>query len=288
MQKKKQHNIKQDIQVQKEGELEISILTLESSKVEKNLRIVQLSDLHFGPCTNKETVSKAISITNDLKPDIIALTGDYVQYSATGIRHILATKVNPKLFKWTEYRREVRKLCKELSSKLSKLENIENAYAVFGNHDYHEGLGTIVRQFPKEINWLVNNTKENKGISISGLDDYRLGKPDIKSMNASRNKDLDEKNFKLLLAHNPDTITLDQNKSLEQYDLILCGHTHGGQICFPNKKALVSRTKQKTHIKSLSYYGDTPVYVSRGIGRGGLPIRLNCPAEIVLFQIKAI
>lgn len=285
MQKKKL-----DIQVQKEGELEVSILTLESSKIEKNLRIVQLTDLHFGPCTNKETVSRAISITNELKPDIIALTGDYVQFSTTGIRQILATKVSPKLFRWTEYRREVRKLCKELSNKLSKLENINNAYGVFGNHDYHEGLGTIVRQFPKEINWLVNDTKTYKDISISGLDDYRQGKPDIKSMNSKRsnNETLKSENFKLLLAHNPDTITLDEEQSLEQYDLILCGHTHGGQICLPNKKALVSRTKQKTHIKGLSYYGNTPVYVSRGIGRGGLPIRLNCPAEIVLIQVKKI
>jgi len=277
-----------NITVQKEGEIEVSILTLETNKISKNLRIVQLSDLHFGPCTNKKTISKAINITNDLKPDLITMTGDYVQFSTTGIRHILATKVSPKLFKWTEYRREVRKLCKELSNDLSKLENIENTYATFGNHDYHEGLGTIVRQFPKEMNWLVNKTKDLENITISGLDDFRLGHPDISSLKPKK------ENFNLLLSHNPDALVMNkegeriEKTSLEKFDLVLCGHTHGGQICLPNKKPIISRTKQKSHIKELSYNGKTPVYVTRGLGRGGLPIRLNCPAEIVLIQLKAI
>ena len=278
------------IAVQKEEEIEVTILTLESKKISKNLRIVQLSDLHFGPCTNKKTISKAINITNDLKPDLITMTGDYVQFSTTGIRHILATKVSPKLFKWTEYRREVRKLCKELSTSLSKLENLENTYATFGNHDYHEGLGTIVRQFPKNINWLVNKTKDidSKNITISGLDDFRLGQPDLSSLKPRKDS------FNLLLSHNPDALMINKDRNelektaLEKYDLVLCGHTHGGQICLPNKKPIISRTKQKSHIKELSYQGNTPVYVTRGLGRGGLPIRLNCPAEIVLIQLKAV
>jgi len=77
---------------------------------------VQLTDLHFGPATTARHIERAIAVSNDLNPDIVALTGDYVQFSATGIGHAIAHRFNPKMFRWIDYRREVRELAGRLGT----------------------------------------------------------------------------------------------------------------------------------------------------------------------------
>lgn len=276
----------------KEGDFEVTILTLKSPEIPKefnNYRMVQLTDLHYGTCTKPKVIKDAVKITNDLKPDLILMTGDYVQYSMTGIHHILATRVNPKLFGWVKYRREVRKLSIELNDILSDLFPNDGIMAIYGNHDYNEGLGTITRQLPKDIRWLLNSEKEitrnGEKLLISGLDDYKYGLPDLHSV--STNAKASESFLRILLAHNPDFFAHPLADKLKEFNLTLCGHTHGGQICLPGRKPIISRTKQRKYISGTGKFHENVVHVSRGIGCGGLPFRVNCPREIVLVQLQS-
>jgi len=252
--------------------------------------IAQLTDFHFGICTPAEIIEQAVQTVNELKPSLILFTGDFVQVSATGLLHVLATKVSPKLFRWKEYRRDVRKLAKQFAKIIEPLKPTDGILGVFGNHDYHEGLGTIKRQFPDEINWLVNDSfeikKGNDSIVISGIDDHKYGKPSIAETISSIPKtDNNKADAKILMAHNPDVFTCEDANLLNEYDLVVCGHTHGGQICLPGRIPLITRTSQKDHCSGLSKFNETSVYVNRGIGRGGLPIRIFCPPEILLITL---
>lgn len=251
-------------------------------------RIVQLTDLHLGPCTPADHIKQAIDITLELKPHLVTLTGDYVQCSGTGLWHTLAYKVHPHFFRWAEYRRVVRNLAKKLSAMLSRLNPPDGIIGVFGNHDYQEGIGTIKRQLPHSIKWLVNEsltiTKGQSMIRIAGVDDYKQGNPDLKSaLDFSANSNTV---YRILLAHNPDVTLLKDNALLEKVNLMLAGHTHGGQICLPGSIPVITRTSQRKHYNGFSVHDSTNVYVSPGIGCGGLPFRLFCPPEITVITLQ--
>ena len=288
---------------EKEGLFRISHLSIALSGLPKEFvgyRMVQLTDLHFGPATTASHIEHAVAITSSLKPDTVLLTGDYVQFSATGLGHKIAKRFNPKAFRWIDYRREVRELASKLGKMLTPLTPPDGIYGVFGNHDHLEGLGSIIRQLPSSVRWLNNsNIAIQKGASkiiLAGIDDLRRGKPNLfRALDFALLDPADRMAseistegafLKVLLSHNPD-ITIAQNNNLIQHvNLMLCGHTHGGQIRLPIIGAPVTRTKQSSHVSGLSYFRDTAVYVSNGVGYGGVPIRLLCPPEIVCITLQ--
>ena len=273
--------------------------------------IVQLTDFHFGPATPAAHLRRAIKVTNDLKPDLVLLTGDYVHNDPVGHRHFLATAFSPKLFDWVGYRRSVRVLSEKLRDKLKALTPPDGIVGIFGNHDYLEGLHTIQRQLSPVVTFLVNETlmirRGKERIVIVGVDDFKRGKLDLEKAIATLHPreiiKADEVSatigktssdtvpessaaFKILLSHNPD-ITLHNHKDeIPKFDLMLCGHTHGGQIRLPFVGALATRTKQKDHTRGISTYKGTPVYVSSGVGYGLIQLRINCPPEITSFRLK--
>ncbi len=251
-------------------------------------RMVQLTDLHFGGLTQAEHIRKAVEIATSTDPDLVLLTGDFVQVGSTGLRHRLATKVNPRVFRWPEYRRQVRAYAQELNALLKPLQPRDGMLAVLGNHEYHEGIGTIRRQLPREITWLKNSmhcvVRSGGALIIAGTDDVRLGEPDLEACTAFPK--LLVPSSKILLSHNPDIVLNKQSELISSFDLMLCGHTHGGQICLPGGKALITRTKQKRHVSGLSTFGSTSVYVNRGVGYGGLPYRTFCRPEILAITLR--
>ena len=257
-----------------------------------NCRIVQLTDLHYGPGTSKARITQMVALTVELNPDLIVFTGDYVQYSVTGAHHILAARVNPNLFGWANYRRAIRAITMELRTLLEPLRAPDGILGIFGNHDNNERLGTIQRKLDDKIRSLKNSAalikKQGSSIAIYGTDDFKRGSPDL--AHTLRHPDPfhppDNIAVKILLAHNPDITLLPHGELLSSVHLILCGHTHGGQIRIPGLPPLLSRTKQRRHIHELSYTGDTPLYISNGVGQGGIPIRVFCPPEIVLVTLK--
>jgi len=253
--------------------------------------IVQLSDLHYGPSTKDRDIELIVRQTNDIAPDMIVFTGDYVQKSRIGIRHRVATGIGPELVNWKGFRRDVRSYSKRLEQLLKPLDPPQGIYAVFGNHDHHEGLGSIRKYLSSKFNWLVNTSLEPMpGLSLSGIDDLNVGKPDLKESIAQLEK-LGSDNFKLLLSHNPDIVISSKNPNknelLKTYDLVLCGHTHGGQLRLPFLPPPVTRTRQKEFVAGLGFFQEkTPIYVNQGCGFGAIRLRTFCPREITILAFE--
>ena len=218
-------------------ELEVAIPDLPQEF--NDYRILQLSDLHFGSYNKPEFIKQAFDCANAQNPDLVLITGDLIQNGGSGIAHFLGTRVHPKRFGWLEYRRGVRRLAKELGELLQEIKTSDGIYACYGNHEYLEGLHTIRRQLSNSLKWLNNDISYIKRgshyLHLGATDDSLRGSPSIcraLGENLSTNGH-GTPFFHLLLSHNPDITLSSERELLKKFDLILCGHTHGGQIRLP-------------------------------------------------------
>ncbi|CAN5649203.1 hypothetical protein BH24ACI2_BH24ACI2_15300 [soil metagenome] len=242
---------------------EANTLIVENIKIRlkrlpKNLegfRLVHLSDIHHSPFTAIGHISRAVEISTRLKPDIFVLTGDYVSHE-------------------TAYIAPMAKVLGQLKSEFG-------TYACLGNHDHWtnaEMVTDLMRQ--ENINVLINEgfrfAARGASFWLAGVDDYMVGKTDLRS--ALRGSFPDE--MKMLLAHNP---IIAGRAARVEVDLVLSGHTHGGQIKIRNEeKRILPRRKLKN---GLYRRKDTQIYVTRGIGTVVLPVRYGCPPEISLIEL---
>ena len=252
-------------------------------------RMVQLTDLHAGTYTPMPHIQRAVEIARELKPELLLLTGDFIQHRGAGVRNILARRLSPVIVRWSNHRRAVRAVAEELGGLLATISPTDGKVGVFGNHDYYEGVGTIKRKFGDQVLWLRNSSLAIRHgehqLLVAGFDDFKLGKPSIK-------RSLDFINdgstavFKIGITHNPDITTLPHADKLQELDLLLCGHTHGGQICLPSGRPLITRTGQREHVSGLSAAGSVAVYTTTGVGYGGLSFRLFCPPEITVVVLR--
>jgi uncharacterized protein len=230
------------------------------------LRILQISDLHVERITKRER--EVLALANELQPDIIVLTGDYV---------------NASFMKDQRALQETRLL-------LSQLYSPYGVYAVNGTTDdpstmsvLFDGLANI-RVLNDEILPLPlpSGTLYLVGITISKHRDR-----DEKAL-LSLMSNLPPETFSSLLYHTPDLIATAAQAGL---DLYLTGHTHGGQVRLPYYGAIVTdSTYQKQYEMGEYTVGPTTLYVSRGVGMGGdfLPrMRFLCPPELVLVELKS-
>jgi predicted MPP superfamily phosphohydrolase len=222
-------------------------------------RIVQLSDLHHSPFTSREQLERAIETANSLKPDIVALTGDYVskerQYAAP---------------------------CAELLGALSPKHGV---YAVLGNHDHWTDAALITDLFRAEgITVLVNQgmrfEKNGAAFWLAGVDDTMVGLEDLPLALAGSS----EQEFKLLLAHNPIIL---RKAARAGVDLVLSGHTHGGQVSLRSERNASGRPRRRL-LKGLARRGETQIYVTRGLGTVVLPVRFGCPPEVSLLELRCV
>src|SRR5919205_213319 len=222
------------------------------------LRLVQLSDIHHSPFTGRAQIERAIETANSLAPDIIALTGDYVSHE-----------------------REYAAPCAEM---LGRLRARCGVYAVLGNHDHWTDAALITDLFRAEgIRVLVNEgiRFEANGASfwLAGVDDTMVGLEDFSLAHAGARDD----EMKLLLAHNPIVLRRAARASV---DLVLSGHTHGGQVTWRGERSTV-RGARKRLLKGLGRLSNTQIYVNRGLGTVVLPIRYGCPPEISLLELRS-
>src|ERR1700741_2608983 len=221
-------------------------------------RVVQLSDVHHGPFSTTEQIERAVDTANRLKPDIIALTGDYIskerQYAAP---------------------------CAEM---LGRLKAKHGVYAVLGNHDHWVDAPLITDLFRAEgITVLINEgmrfEKDGQAFWLAGVDDTMVGLEDIPLALAGSRED----EMKLLLAHNP---ILLRRAARAPLDLVLSGHTHGGQVTWRSEKGRSGRPRRRM-LRGLGKLGNTQMYVNRGLGTVVLPIRYGCPPEISLLELRS-
>ena len=221
------------------------------------LRVVQLSDVHHSPFTERRQVERAVELVNSLRPDLVALTGDYVSHE--------------------------RGYAAPVAEMLGRLRAKYGVYAVLGNHDHWVDARLITDLFRAEgIRVLVNEGLrfEHNGASIwlAGVDDTMVGQEDLSlALSGSRADEM-----KLLLAHNPVIL---RRAARAGVDLVLSGHTHGGQIAWRNERSASGRVRRRI-LRGLARRGETQIYVSRGLGTVVLPLRYGCPPEVTCLDLR--
>ncbi|MCA1630817.1 MAG: metallophosphoesterase [Acidobacteria bacterium] len=225
------------------------------------LRVVQLSDIHNGPFTAPGSIERAVEVANGLDPDIVALTGDYVSHE-----------------------REFAAPCAEI---LGRLRARCGVYAILGNHDHWTDAALITDLFRAEgITVLVNEGMrfehpERPGAAfwLAGVDDTMVGLEDLPLALAGSRAD----ELKLLLAHNPVVL---RRAARAGVDLVLSGHTHGGQVTWRSESSASGRPRRRL-LRGLGRQGATQIYVSRGLGTVVLPVRYGCLPEVSLLELKS-
>ncbi len=220
----------------------------------RGLRIVQISDVHIGALLRKEWLQAVVSRIQSLAPDLIAITGDLVD----GTVGELAAQVAP----------------------LGQLSAPRGVFFVTGNHEYYSGADSWLQHLPTlGIRPLQNErVKLAPGLEIAGINDlsaHGSSAPDLDR--ALRGRDPD--GALILLAHQPKQFLEAATKDVQ---LTLSGHTHGGQIWpFSWVVALV-----QPYVAGLHRRGESQLYVSRGTGFWGPPIRVGAPPEITLLKLE--
>lgn len=221
--------------------------------------IAQITDVHVGPTIKRSFVETIVGEVNSLKPDLIALTGDL----ADGTVKHLASDVAP----------------------LRELRAGHGTFFVTGNHEYYSGVHEWMREIVRlGFDVLTNEhrlIRHGGGrLLIAGVPDYSAEKmePSHKSDPLSALVRAPEADVKLLLAHQPRSVFA---ASKAGFDLQISGHTHGGQY-FPGN-VLVALVQP--YIAGLYLHEKTWIYVSRGTGYWGPPLRLGSPSEITSIRL---
>ena len=220
------------------------------------LRVLHVTDLHLD--SGHSPAAAVLREADSLEPDLVMVTGDLVS-TCCGVD--------------------------EGEQFLRAFANRWPTYVVLGNSDQRaiRKRELIARWQETGATILVNERVEVKRngsrIWIAGVDDPHQGRDSLEL--ALRN--VPPEDFALLLAHSPD-IAL--RPRVEEADLVLCGHTHGGQVCFPWLGAIYTRTRiARKYASGLHRINGATVLISRGAGSTKLGIRMHCPPEITLLTL---
>lgn len=231
-------------------------------------RIVQISDLHLEEYTEDFFLRHVIGRVNALHADLVLVTGDFISRGPLGFDVALAAAGR----------------CAALLGTLT----CPQRFGVLGNHDAIVSPRVVRAHMennglPILVNENVRIERDNQAIVLAGIDDFSHGRPNL-SEAIPENPDAPV----ILMAHEPDfanrVATHERGKHV---DLILSGHTHGGQIRIPGFRPLALPPLGKLYPEGHYIVGNSHLYVNRGIGTVGLPFRLNCPAEITVATLRS-
>jgi predicted MPP superfamily phosphohydrolase len=156
---------------------------------------------------------------------------------------------------------------------------------VLGNHDHWTDAALIADLFRAEdIRVLINEGSrmdlQGESFWLAGVDDTMVGLEDLSLAMAGAQ----HSEFKLLLAHNP---TILRRAARAGVDLVLSGHTHGGQVTWRSERSRSGRPRRRM-LRGLGRRGNTQIYVTRGLGTVVLPIRYGCPPEISVLDLRSV
>jgi len=222
-------------------------------------QIVQLTDMHIGPTLRRSWVEGVVAEANALKPDVIVITGDLVDGSVEQLRDQVAP--------------------------LATLKAKHGVYFVTGNHEYYSGVNEWIAELGRLGIRVLRNERvriggDEEGFDLAGVDDYsadRHGEGHGHDV-AGAMRGADPSREVVLLAHQPRSIW---DAAKHGVGLQLSGHTHGGQI-YPWYHFVFL---QQPFVSGLHRVKDTMIYVSRGTGFWGPPIRVGAPPEITLVEL---
>ncbi len=227
----------------------------------QGFKILQISDLHISMTLKKNHVQAVVDRACQEQADMIVVTGDM----ADGHEKDLGPNALP---------------LSDLKAKFGK-------YFVTGNHDYYSGVAPwLLRMNRLGFTPLINEhriiEKNNARIVLAGITDYRAGRmvPGHASDPVKALYGAPQSIPKIMLAHQPKSIF---GVSPLGVDLMICGHTHGGQYIPWNFMVPLDQP----YVHGLHRHGNTLVYVSRGTGYWGPPIRVGAPPEITILRLTA-
>ena len=252
---------------------EISKHQLKLKHLEQPLRIAHLTDLHFGGGHGLEHVQAWVAATLKEQPDLVLLTGDLVHGDA-----------------FDTHGQKGYTMLEAFAQALEPLSNVPlGAFAVLGNHDYAlrwsgaAQVSDLIRNLEQHgIPMLINTGKSlRKDLYLGGVDDYWYGTVNSRAAIAQAK----EHQAVLLMSHNPDILP----KLSSRVSLMLSGHTHGGQVRLPGIGALASVTRYGERYQQGFIQEAALGFVSRGLGTGTIiPVRLFCPAELVILECNPV
>lgn len=234
----------------------------QSVTVEKPLKIVVFGDTHFGELYSLNHMNKIVNKVNKENPDIVIFTGDLIGASGN-------FKDHPSL----------------VSQGLDKIQSTYGKYAVYGNHEYavesKYGYDYTEIMNAGGFDVLVNDYIDIPEINVRvlGLDDYIKGFPD-----RSLGEQAKDEAYNILVTHEPDLI---DEMNVEGTQLILAGHTHGGQISIPFLTQRILPLGGEKYVKGNYAIGETTdLFVTRGVGMTQIPFRFGSVPEIVSIEVS--
>ena len=220
-------------------------------------RVAFLTDTHVAGFIRRAFYDEVVAQVNRFNPDLILLGGDFVTWK----RHIAL-------------------MAEEL---LTTLKSRDGIFAILGNHDYWAGGEEVqAAMSAKGVRFIINTSvvirRDGAELPVLGVDEVYRGVPDIDAALARV-----KAGPRIGITHHPDLIDQLDDRRI---DLLLCGHTHGGQIRFPFFGAVVVPSKHESRYASgFHRVGSVLMYVSRGIGAIP-PIRILCRPEIATFILR--
>ena len=225
-----------------------------------------LSDFHYDSYCSVHPLRSAIRMVNDLHPDLIVLTGDFVSVPFFGDPAVGAADAEP---------------CAQL---LRQMHAPYGLVAVMGNHDFFTDPDRVTDSLrAKGINVLANQSiaieRDGGRFWLSGVDDVIGNTADLDA--TLRPVPADEP--VILLAHEPDYA---DHVSRYAVDLQLSGHSHGGQVRLPFIRPLYLPSLARKYIWGLYKIGGLTLYTNPGLGTVDIPVRLNCPPEITFLTLR--
>ncbi len=233
-------------------------------------RIAQLSDIHIGPFMPAEDIRRYVAMVNQLKPDLVALTGDFVTWEASPAAAVVET--------------------------LSALKAPFGIFGCLGNHERWAGVeDSITRRFAARGTRMLrhqNAAIESAGeqLNLIGVD-YQTRAPFGPPRDGVVNKYLEGVEdlmqpgaVNILLSHNPNTFDRAAELAI---DLSLAGHTHGGQVTLEYISPGLSPARLITpYVRGWFKKDNSQLYVNRGIGTIFSPVRFGAPPEITVYELK--
>jgi uncharacterized protein len=231
------------------------------------LTIAHITDLHFGEYFHEADLQSIVATINQLSPDVVALTGDFVTH--------------PNLSRHRARAVEDGKRCARL---LGGLRPRLGSFAVLGNHDFVLPLSNLARDLAAGGTRLLRNSAlplERGGarIWVAGLDDAIAGRPKAAATLAQ----VAPGEAVVLLVHEPDVA----DGLPPGFDLQLSGHSHGGQVCMPFGYPVFLPHLARKYPAGLYRVGDLHLFTSRGVGTTQVPMRLNCPPTVDLLTLRS-
>jgi uncharacterized protein len=229
------------------------------------LRILQISDIHIGGWMNRERLADVIELAKRQKPDLVVMTGDYVN------GHHWAGNLDDA--------------ARDFVEEVSKLTADYLVLAVLGNHDHWTNAGKVRAMLADsgvvELNNDVYSLKQGDDqLHIAGVDDAQENKDRLYTVN----KLLPEAGGAILLVHEPDFADISSEE--DRFDLQLSGHSHGGQVVIPFYGPIILPHWGRKYPSGLYKVGKMWQYTNRGVGMTEPSVRFNCRPEITVFTLR--